>query len=282
MAEERITVTTPAGEIAAWRGGAGSETAVLLHGGPGLNEYQEPLAASLGERFRTVRYQQRGTAPTTIGPPYTVESHVADAAAVIDHAAGGRAWIVGHSWGGHLALHLLTACPERLAGAIIVDPLGAYLDVLEEFGAHLRRGLDAAHLQRLDEIEAREDSGEASEAESVESLRIIWPNYFADPATAPPMPPLSFALDVFRNTFASIFDHAGRGTLTTALPRVPATIPVLFVYAAQGPLPPRTSVDTAALIPHARVERIEAVGHFIWLEQPRAVDAAIGRFLTDA
>ena len=44
---------------------------------------------------------------------------------MIDEAAGGRAWIVGHSWGGHLALHLLAAIPERIAGAVIIDPLGA-------------------------------------------------------------------------------------------------------------------------------------------------------------
>ena len=46
----------------------------------------------------------------------------------------GRAWIVGHSWGGHLALHMLVACPEHVAGAVIIDPLGADIGVLEEFG----------------------------------------------------------------------------------------------------------------------------------------------------
>jgi pimeloyl-ACP methyl ester carboxylesterase len=88
MAEERLSISTPAGEIAAWRGGSGAETAVLLHGGPGLSEYLDTLAPLLGERFRTVRYQQPGIEPTTIGPPYTVEMHVADAVAVIDQAAG--------------------------------------------------------------------------------------------------------------------------------------------------------------------------------------------------
>ena len=84
--------------------------------------------------FSTVSYQQRGLPPTTIRAPYTVEANVADAVAVIDQVAGERAWIVGHSWGGHLALHMLAACPERLEGAIILDPLGAYLEVFEEFG----------------------------------------------------------------------------------------------------------------------------------------------------
>jgi proline iminopeptidase len=278
MTEKRVTITTPAGDIAAWTGGTGTETAVLLHGGPGLTEYLDTLSPIVGRRFRTIRYQQRGLAPTTIGEPYTVEANVEDAAAVIDDQAGGRAWIVGHSWGGHLALHLLAACPERIAGAVIIDPLGAYIDVMEEFGHKLQAGLDAEQRRRVDEIEARENAGEATAEESLESLGIIWPNYFADPPNAPPMPAaLRVSPDVLTTTFASIAEHAGRGTLTTGLPNVPAETPVHFIYGARSPLPPRTTIDTAALIPHAQLERVEDAGHFPWLEFPAAMRASIDR-----
>jgi proline iminopeptidase len=277
MAEQRITIATADGEIAAWTGGAGTETAVLLHGGPGLSEYLDTLSPIVGRRFRTIRYQQRGQAPTTIGGPYTVDAHVADAAAVIDDQAAGRAWVVGHSWGGHLALHLLAACPERIAGAVIIDPLGAHIDVMEEFGQNLRAGLDDERRRRVDEIEAREDAGEATAEESLESLAIIWPNYFADPPNAPPMPPLRLSAEVFTSTFASITDHAGRGTLTTGLPKLPAELPVIFIYGARSPLPPRTTIDTAALIPHAQVEAVQDAGHFPWLEFPAAMRASIDR-----
>ena len=278
MAEERITITTPDGEIGAWTGGSGSETAVLLHGGPGLSEYLDTLSPIVGRRFRTIRYQQRGLAPTTIAGPYTIETNVADAAAVIDAQAGGRAWVVGHSWGGHLALHLLAACPERIAGAVIIDPLGAYIDVMEEFGKNLQAGLDDEKRRRVDEIEARENAGEATAEESLESLAAVWPNYFADPPTAPPMPPLlRLSPEVLTSTFASIAEHAERGTLTTGLPNVPAAIPVHFIYGARSPLPPRTTIDTAALIPHAHLEAVQDAGHFPWLEFPDAMRASIDR-----
>jgi proline iminopeptidase len=278
MAEERITIATPDGDIAAWTGGTGTETAVLLHGGPGLSEYLDTLSPLCGHRFRTIRYQQRGQAPTTIGEPYTVEAHVGDAAAVIDAQAGGRAWIIGHSWGGHLALHMLTAYPERIAGAVIIDPLGANMDVMEEFGQNLQAGLDDEKRRRVNEIDARENAGEATAEESLESFAIIWPNYFADPATAPPMPPgLRLSPEVLTPTFGSIMEHAGRGTLTTGLPNVPAEIPVHFIYGARSPMPPRATTDTAALMPHAEVERVENAGHFPWLEFPEAMRASIDR-----
>ena len=211
MTEERFTISTPAGDIAAWRGGNGAETAVLLHGGPGMSDYLETLTPLLGDRFRTVRYQQRGVAPTTIGPPYTVEAHIDDAIAVIDQEAGGRAWVVGHSWGGHLALHMLVACPDRLAGAVIVDPLGAHMDVMEPFGDRLQAGLTDAQRERSAELDAREDAGEATSEDSREALAMVWPNYFADPATAFPMPPLEFGAAGYAGTTASVAEHAERG-----------------------------------------------------------------------
>src|SRR6476646_3036427 len=99
--------------------------------------YLDPLTDLLADVLSTVSYQQRGLPPTTIRGPYTVEANIADAVAVIDQVAGERAWIVGHSGGGHLALHMVVARPERLEGTIIVDALGAYFEVFEEFGENV-------------------------------------------------------------------------------------------------------------------------------------------------
>ena len=133
--------------------------------------YLDPVTDLLGDVFSTVNYQQRGLPPTTIRAPYTVEANVADAVAVIDQVAGERAWIVGHSWGGHLALHLLAACPERLEGAIILDPLGAYLEVFEEFGTRMTAPLSDAQRARAEELDAKEERGEATLEESQGGLQ---------------------------------------------------------------------------------------------------------------
>jgi proline iminopeptidase len=204
MADPALIIDTPDGSIHARRSdGNPDRVAVLLHGGPGMSsDYLDPLVPLLEDTFTTINYQQRGMAPSTAGEPFTVEANVADAVAVIDQAAGGRAWVVGHSWGGHLALHVLVAAPDRLEGAVILDPLGAHIDVYEEFGDALRAPLTAAQRARFDEIEAREDAGEATQEESDEGMRLIWPNYYADPATAPPMPDIPFSSEVFVDTLA--------------------------------------------------------------------------------
>jgi len=273
---EPFVVPTSEGDIHGWHHEGEGPQAVLLHGGPCISaSYMEPLVPHLAGVFRQSLYQQRGLAPTTVEGPFTVEANVADAAAVIDETAGGRAWIVGHSWGGHLALQMLAAIPERVAGAIIVDPLGAHLDVMPEFGERLQAPLSEKDRARVREIEAKEEAGTATPEESLEDFRLVWPSYFADPASAPPMPEMDMAVQPFTATMASIAEHSEAGTLVRGLPAVPPGLPVLFLHGAASPMPLRASTDTAALIPHARVEVIEGAGHFIWLERPGAVRDAV-------
>ena len=277
---EPLVVTTPEGEIHGRRFDGDGPPAVLLHGGPGMSaSYLDPLAQLLAGVFSPILYQQRGLLPTTVDEPFTVETNVADAEAVIDAAAGGRAWIVGHSWGGHLALHLLVSSPERIAGAIIVDPLGAHLEVMEEFGKRLEAPLTDEERARFEEIEAREEAGTSTAEESMESLRIVWPSYFADPPTAPPMPDIELVVPAFAGTMASVNAHAEAETLVRGLPAVPAEIPVLFVHGAASPMPVRASTESAKLIPHAEVEVIEGAGHFIWHERPDEVRDVVRAFV---
>jgi proline iminopeptidase len=273
---DTFVVTTTEGAIHGRRFAGEGPPAVLLHGGPCISAgYIEPLVPCLAGTFRPILYQQRGLAPTTVAGPYTVEANVADAAAVIDEAAAGRAWIVGHSWGGHLALHLLSAIPERIAGAVIVDPLGAHVEVMQEFGTRLQAPLGEADRARVTAIEAKEEAGTATSEESIESFRLVWPAYFADPPSAPPMPDIDIAVAAFAATMASIGEHAQAGTLVRALPAVPHEIPVLFVHGAASPMPVRASTDTAALIPHAQVEIVTGAGHFTWVERPDEVRDAV-------
>ena len=284
MTDRPFTIDTREGTIGAWRGeSAAGPVAVLLHGGPGMSAtYLDPLTDLLADVFSTVSYQQRGLPPTTIRDPYTVEANVADAVAVIDQVAGERAWIVGHSWGGHLALHMLAACPERLEGAIILDPLGAYLEVFEEFGENMTAPLSDAQRARAEEIDAKEERGEATPEESREAFSLVWPSYFADPATAPPAPDLSFDVAAFAGTIASVKEHEQAGTLTRRLPDVPSSIPVLFVHGAKSPMPVRTTTMTAELIPHARVEILPDTGHMLWHEDAEGTHDAIARFVAES
>ena len=262
-----------AGPIVGWRQGSGAPV-VLLHGGPGLSDYLSPLADELSGEYTVYRYQQRGLEPSTKFGPFTVESHLEDAVAVIDHIGPDPVLVVGHSWGGHLAMHLAAAHPDRLCGLVIVDPLGALGDGGEaDMQQSMTARIPPENMTRATELDDRAMRGEGTKEEAVESLHLVWPAYFADPAHAPPMPSLDISLPCYAETFESIRAHLTERTLEKRLPLM--RIPTIFVLGAESPIPSRHGEASAALIPGATVRTLEGCGHFVWIERPGEVRAAL-------
>ncbi len=259
------------------RGGTGAP-ALLLHGGAAVPDYMGECAVALDGLFATIRYTQRGTPPSGGGPPFTIESHATDAVAVLDALEIERAWAIGHSWGGHLALHLGHLHEDRLLGLLLIDPLGADPTVFGELDANLRRGMTDQERARVDEIEARRREGAVSEADLVERFRLVWPQYFARQEHAVP-PPARVGVEASIETNRSIAAHYAAETLVFGLPEL--SLPARFVHGADDPMPLASTERTAGLLEDARVEAIPDAGHFPWLEQPDVFRAAVERVLAD-
>jgi proline iminopeptidase len=274
VSEPTFAVRVDGGAIGGWDAGDGP-AALILHGGPGLSDYTESLAEELAG-FRTIRYQQRGLPPTTVNGTASVESHVADALAVLDGLGIEHAWVIGHSWGGHLAMHLAVAAPARLLGAIIIDPLGAVPDGGEaELGASLTSRLSPETAARVEEMDARLLQGEGTEADGAEMLRLVWPYYFASPESAPPMPAMAMNNGVYAETFASIRQHFELETLIRGLPQ--CDLRFLFIHGRNSPIPWERSAQSADLARNAHLDVIDNCGHFPWLERPGSIASALTR-----
>lgn len=277
MAWQRFEAPADGGAIVGHVRGSGPRV-LLVHGGPGLSgDYLEALAAELWDAYEVAWYQQRSLAPSPETGPFTVDQHVRDLAAVLDALDWPDAWLVGHSWGGHLVVAAAVALPDRVQGLVPVDPLGSAGDGGDaEFEAALLDRTSPTDRERARLLDERALNGGGTSGDALESLRIFWPAYFADPATAPPMPPMRLSVDGYAGTFASIVD--GRAALEAALPTI--RVPVHVVHGASSPMPITASTDTVALIPGATVDVVEGAGHFIWYERPGAVRAALDRVTT--
>jgi pimeloyl-ACP methyl ester carboxylesterase len=254
---------------------------LLLHGGPGLGyDYLDELAAELVDGYRVAWYQQRGLDPSTARGPYDVAVQAADVVAVLDALGWDQAVVVGHSWGGHLLLHVVAAYPDRLLAAVVVDPLGGVGDGGEEaFAAEMSARTPADDRTRMEELDARAMAGEGTVEEALESLRLVWPAYYADPSSAPPMPAIAMSVEAYAETW---------GSLQEALPELAGrlggtTVPTVFVHGGASPMPVTASSDTAeAMGPGATVVVVPGTGHFIWHESPGAVRRALDEVLARA
>lgn len=273
---EQFAAPVEGGSLGGSRSGAGPAV-LVLHGGPGSSDYTEGLEAEIAGRCTLVRYTQRGVEPSLERGPYTVEQHVADAIAVLDALGLERAWLLGHSWGGHLAMHVAVTHPERLHGLISVSALGAVGDGGEAgFAAELMARTPPADAARAEELDQRAMRGEGTDAEAMESLRLLWPAYFHTREAAPEMPESRLSVECYADTWASMHEHLAAGTLERGLPGL--SMPALIVHGRQDPIPLRTAREAAELIPGARLEVIDECGHFPWLERPGVLGDLVAGF----
>jgi len=272
MSETPFEVSTDKGPIAGWESGPGPAL-LFLHGGPGLSDYGDLLGPEVAG-WRMVHYQQRGLAPSAVDGPFTVEQHVADAVAVLEARGAGRVTVLGHSWGAHLAMQLALAHPERVSGLVLIDGPGVTGDGgLAEMGAALAGRLLPGAAQRLQETAARMDGREPADADVTEQIALLWPGYFAEPATAPPWPPgMRVSAAANAGTIASLFEHLAAGFAGSV---AAISVPVIVILGAQSPMPVSQGEETAALIPSAQVRVIPAAGHLPWLEHPGCVADAL-------
>jgi pimeloyl-ACP methyl ester carboxylesterase len=279
MTREPVSAAVAGGELVGWVEGSGPPV-LLLHGGPGLSyTYLDDLAGDLGSGYRVASFQQRGLSPSTTAGPFTVEVAVRDVADVLDTLGWERAYVIGHSWGGHLLLHLAVSIPDRLLGGLAVDPLGGMGDGgMATFGKEMAARIPEEDRRRAIELDQRAERGEGEAGDFLQSLRLFWPAYFAVPAEAPEMPVISASVESYSGLFAS---------LTAGLPRLSASlgdiaVPFGVVAGGASPMPVEAAKDTADAIPGAWLEVIEDAGHFPWHEKPGRVGRSLDRLVASA
>jgi proline iminopeptidase len=276
VAEGAVAVSVPGGELIGVRSGSGRPL-LVLHGGPAVNDYSDWFAAELAGWY-ALRYTQRGVAPSVTDGPFTIERHVSDALAVLDQHGVAAATVLGHSWGGYLAMRVAARAPGRVNALVLAEPLGAVGDGgLAGFAAELAARATPevrARVAELDELHATSKEQEAAVA--LEYFRLDWPGYFAVPADAPPVPDtVRVSPEAFEQTSASLAEAVERGDLPGLVSGF--TGPVEVLAGECSPLPRQAVESTAALFADARLTIVPGAGHQVWHEAPGCMAAALSR-----
>lgn len=221
----------------------------------------DEVAARLAGDFRIVLYDKRGHGLSEAPPaPYTIDDHVGDLAALLDHLGIARAAVVGLSVGGLIAQGLAAARPDLVAALVLIGT-APKLGTVETWNA------------RIETVAAK---GIAALADD------ILPRWFTAAFRSPDNP--AFAgyramlarspAEGYAGTCAALRD-ADLTASTRAL-RPPA---LCLVGDQDGSTPPDLVRATAALIAGAEFEVIAGAGHIPCVEQPAATAALICDFL---
>ena len=99
---------------------------LLMHGGPGADHHSMLPLRRLADRFTLVFYDHRCNGRSTGAPveSMTWENLTADADA-LRRRLGYQTWaVLGHSFGGHVALEYALRHPDSLSHLVLLDPGG--------------------------------------------------------------------------------------------------------------------------------------------------------------
>jgi pimeloyl-ACP methyl ester carboxylesterase len=100
--------------------GEGGDRIVLVHASPFVSWYG-PLVEQLTE-FSTLRYRRRLRSSGGAYRPLSVGEDAATCTRLMDHVGWEAAHIVGHSYGGLVALQLALDAPERVRSVVLLEP----------------------------------------------------------------------------------------------------------------------------------------------------------------
>lgn len=115
---------------------------VLVHGTLGDQRHWAPQMAAFGARYHVYALSLAHCWPDAWveGGDFTIARHTADVAAFI-RGIGGRARLIGHSRGGHIAFRVASEHPELIEELVLAEP-GGELD--ETLGGAKPTGAQAA------------------------------------------------------------------------------------------------------------------------------------------
>jgi proline iminopeptidase len=261
----------------------GSGTPVIvLSGGPGFEvDYMLPVGDFLPASYQRVFLEQRGTGRSRVElTPETMTIHnvVEDLEGLRVHLKQERLFLVGHSWGGMLAMAYAAAHPDRIDKMILIGPGGPTLEFTTWFPDNIRMRLRPEDLEAERSWDDAEKRGVDADKAALEGIRAITPGYFFDRekglAFAKQLTDGAVHVKVNLLLFEDMAKHYDSRPGLQRLNR-----PVLIVQGHQDPVGDKTAEDIHAAINGSTLIYFNKCGHFPWLEQPDSFRKTIADFL---
>jgi proline iminopeptidase len=253
---------------------------VLMHGGPGADLYTLMAFRPLADAFRLVFYDHRcnGRSEGAEISSFNFENLTADADALRQRLGFERWALLGHSFGGHVALEYALRYPQRLSHLILLDTGGDSRWSMENAPRVLeQRGFS----QEIIELSRGHFNGQVEPKQFFPTLMKLGKAY--NPYTGlRQMPHMLYRLRVKLRPEALIYavNHfLHNWTVMDRLGGIQA--PTLVIAGREDFIfPPEHQAQLAAGIPQARLEIIERAGHNAHDERQAEVLRAVREFLT--
>ncbi|MBC8231575.1 alpha/beta hydrolase [bacterium] len=263
---------------------------LLLSGGPGSSSsYLFPVAQELSKTYRCILLDQRGTGKSKLDvydeTTLSLNAFISDLETLRVHLGIDKWIVLGHSWGGRLAMAYAVSHPYCIRALVLVGSSGL---VSYDYGPVLERNIEAQ--QEVDELESsvfwsNEYRMKLPYAFS-EWLRAQTPAYMFNPTEALSMTELSTGVDAFNPALflamANLYIDVKMDEKVLLVNRLKQ--PMLVIQGEQDPMGASTAYKTynvlTSIYPNGKeIAFIAECGHVPWIEQPKDFFGKLKSFL---
>ena len=252
--------------------GAG-DAILVVHGGPLLDHgyLVEPLRP-LASDHQLVFYDQRlsGRSDGHVdSASVTLDTFVADIEALRRELGVDRIHLLGHSWGGLLAMKYALAYPDRLLSLVLVSPMAPSAGLWQKEAGALQATITPADTAGMGGVRASAAFIQGDPAAIERMLQLSFRSQLHDPALA----------ERLRFHIAEDYRERGRqlGRLMGELASYDLLeelaglrVPTLVLYGASEVGAALGGDVLRATIPGATVQVVPDAGHFAFVERPAA------------
>jgi proline iminopeptidase len=265
---------------------------VLLHGGPDFNHnYLLPEMDRLSSAFRLIYYDQRGRGRSSAGvvpEDVTIESEVDDVDRLRQYFDLDTIAVLGHSWGGVLAMEFATRHSHSVTHLILLNTAPASHADLLRFREQRQRG-EKSSLARMDAISRTPGYAQGDIETEAEYYRIHYG------ATVRRSDQLESIVRRLRTDFTpedilkaraieqSLYAQTWFADGYDLIPRLrQLKLPTLVIHSDYDFVPLQCARNVADAMAASRLVVLNDCGHFSYVESPAEVHRGIVGFVSQS
>lgn len=241
---------------------------VCVHSSASSSAQWRPLMDRLAGRFRTLAVDLYGSGKSP-GWPAIRPLTLADEVALLDPVlamAGERLHLVGHSYGGAVALRAALTDPGRIESLVLIEPVLFSVLIAE----------DPAQAAAREIVAVRDDTVRALERGDPRASGARFVDYWMGARTWAAMPEprrdaLAAAMSTVKAEWGAAFEEP-----TPLAAFAELDVPVLYITGSESPASSRAVAQLLTnVLPRVTAVEVEGVGHMAPVTHPDRINALI-------
>lgn len=257
---------------------------IVIHGGPGLGcAYLENHLAGLSNKHQVIFYDQRNSGRSALHNDSTqisLASFLKDINVIRKEYGHKKISLIGHSWGGLLAMKYALQFPEQTEKLILINSVAANSELNDKANTLLGNKFSTDDKQARAQI-MRTEAFTNQKTEAYDELMMLGFAYQFSNRNLINQLELKLPEDFAAKStlLAHLYKDLYQYNFTEDLKKIES--PTLLLYGLDDPLTPFTLNSLAQAIPNNQIEAIEDAGHFPFIEKNETTLSKMITFLSE-